>query len=140
MSATTTPSDGATNTPLVDGLGLIMSSRGMQTWLDPNHPCYLLPGKRPRLTPNPSIVTRNGELFMTFGTPCNDAQPQTMVQVFLNIVEHGMNPQRAVEAPRLCSQSFPRTAHPHPYSPARLDLVRDYQRRAGITGQTGMEV
>ena len=33
-----TPSDGATNTPIVPGLGLIMSSRGMQTWLDPDHP------------------------------------------------------------------------------------------------------
>ena len=33
-----TPSDGATSTPLVDGLGLIISSRGMQTWLDPDHP------------------------------------------------------------------------------------------------------
>jgi gamma-glutamyltranspeptidase/glutathione hydrolase len=117
-----TPSDGMTTTPIVPSLGLSVSSRGRQSWLDDDHPAGIKPRKRPRLTPNPSIVTRNGELFMTFGTPGNDAQPQTMVQVFLNIVEHGMNPQRAVEAPRLCSQSFPRTAHPHPYSPARLDL------------------
>jgi gamma-glutamyltranspeptidase/glutathione hydrolase len=117
-----TPSDGMTTVPIVPSLGMSVSGRGRQSWLDDDHPAGIKPRKRPRLTPNPSIVTRNGELFMTFGTPGNDAQPQTMVQVFLNIVEFGMNPQKAIEAPRLCSQNFPRTAHPHPYTPARLDL------------------
>ena len=117
-----TPSDGITNTPVVPSLGLSVSGRGRQSWLDDDHPAGIKPRKRPRLTPNPALVTKNGELYMTFGTPGNDAQPQTMVQVFLNIIEFGMNPQRAIEAPRLCSQNFPRTAHPHPYYPARLDL------------------
>ena len=117
-----TPSDGITNTPVVPSLGLAVSGRGRQSWLDDDHPAGIKPRKRPRLTPNPGLVTKNGELFMTFGTPGNDAQPQSMVQVFLNIVEFGMNPQKAIEAPRLCSQNFPRTAHPHPYYPARLDL------------------
>ncbi|HET9465496.1 MAG TPA: gamma-glutamyltransferase, partial [Gemmatimonadales bacterium] len=88
-----TPSDGVTSTPIVPDLGFVISPRGAQSWLDPAHPSSVQPRKRPRLTPNPGLVTRDGELYMTFGTPGYDAQPQTMVQVFLNIVEFGMNPQ-----------------------------------------------
>ena len=53
-----TPSDGVTGSPLVDGLGFIISSRGMQSWLDPDHPSCLAPGKRPRLTPAPVWSSR----------------------------------------------------------------------------------
>jgi gamma-glutamyltranspeptidase / glutathione hydrolase len=117
-----TPSDGATNTPLVPGLGLIMSSRGMQTWLDPNHPCYLLPGKRPRLTPSPGMVLKDGRLVMPYGTPGNDMQPQGMVQFLVNLIDYGMNPQQAMDAPRCATFSFPRSSDPHPYTPGLAHL------------------
>ena len=112
-----TPSDGATNTPLVSGLGLIMSSRGMQSWLDPDHPAYLMPGKRPRLTPSPGMVLKDGKLAMPYGTPGNDMQPQAMVQFLVNVIDYGMNPQQAVDAPRCATFSFPRSSDPHPYTP-----------------------
>src|SRR5262249_20905540 len=54
-----TPSDGFTNTPIVPGLGIIISSRGSQNWLDPNHPASLAPRKRPRLTPSPGMVLKD---------------------------------------------------------------------------------
>jgi gamma-glutamyltranspeptidase / glutathione hydrolase len=117
-----TPSDGATNTPLVPGLGLIMSSRGMQTWLDPDHPCYLQPGKRPRLTPSPGLVLKDGKLVMPYGTPGNDMQPQAMVQFLVNVVDYGMNPQQAMDAPRCATFSFPRSSDPHPYTPGLAHL------------------
>ncbi len=75
------------------------------------------------------MVLRNGALYLAFGTPGNDAQPQTMVQVFLNLVEFGMNPQEAVEAPRLCSLNFPRSAFPHVYTPGRLELEPGFEPR-----------
>jgi gamma-glutamyltranspeptidase/glutathione hydrolase len=52
-----TPSDGVTNTPVVPGLGIIVSGRGAQSWLDPEHPSAIAPGKRPRLTPSPGLIT-----------------------------------------------------------------------------------
>lgn len=64
-----TPSDSALETPLVPGLGLIISSRGMQSWLEPGHASALQPGKRPRLTPNPALVFRDRQPYMAFGTP-----------------------------------------------------------------------
>ena len=117
-----TPSDGQLAEPLVPGLGLTISTRGSQAWLDPDHPARVEPWKRPRLTPNPAMVIKDGELFMAFGTPGLDAQVQAMTQVFLNIVEFGMDPQEAIEAPRAISYSFPGSSWPHPYLPGRLNL------------------
>ncbi len=117
-----TPSDFIGQCPIVPGLGLIISGRGTQSWLDPGHASSLQPGKRPRLTPNPGLALRDGELFMTFGTPGGDQQPQGMIQAFLNVVEFGMSPQQAVEAPRFGSWSFPNSFWPHEYLPGRLNV------------------
>jgi gamma-glutamyltranspeptidase/glutathione hydrolase len=117
-----TPSDGVTSTPLVEGLGFTISSRGLQSWLDPDHPSCLAPGKRPRLTPSPGIVLKDGRLFMPYGTPGNDMQPQAMVQFLVNLIDYGMNPQQAIEAPRCATFSFPRSSDPHPYTPGLCHL------------------
>ena len=117
-----TPSDFITSSPIVPGLGMIISSRGSQSWLDPEHPSSVQPWKRPRLTPNPAIALKNGHLFMPFGTPGGDAQVQSMVQMFLNMVEFGLDTQQAVEEPRARSTSFPSSFWPHAYYPGRLSI------------------
>jgi gamma-glutamyltranspeptidase/glutathione hydrolase len=124
----TTPSDGSSATPVIPGTGLCPSSRGSQSWTDPAHPAALAPGKRPRLTPNPALALKNGRVFMPFGSPGNDIQPQAMVQVFLNVVLWGMDPQSAVEAPRFATYSFPSSSEPHAYHPGRLSLERRIER------------
>jgi gamma-glutamyltranspeptidase/glutathione hydrolase len=118
----TTPSDGSSATPVIPGTGLCPSSRGSQSWTDPEHPAALAPGKRPRLTPNPALALKDGKLYMPFGSPGNDIQPQAMLQVFLNVVVWGMDPQAAVEAPRFATYSFPSSSEPHAYHPGRLNL------------------
>jgi gamma-glutamyltranspeptidase / glutathione hydrolase len=118
----TTPSDGSSATPVIPGTGLCPSSRGSQSWTDPAHPAALAPGKRPRLTPNPALALKDGKLYMPFGSPGNDIQPQAMVQAFLNIVLWDMDPQAAVEAPRFATYSFPSSSEPHAYHPGRLNL------------------
>lgn len=112
-----TPSDPIHGSPVIPGLGFSISARGTQTWLDRDHPCRLEPGKRPRLTPNPAMVLKDGKPIMPIGCPGGDAQVQGMVQVFLNIVEFGMAPQEAVEAPRVVSHSFPNSFWPHASRP-----------------------
>ncbi len=115
-----TPSDGEVGVPLVPEIGMAISTRGSQSWLDPEHPSSLAPWKRPRLTPNPALALRDGGLFMAFGTPGGDAQVQAMAQLFLNVVEFGMDPQQAIEAPRFVSMSFPNSFWPHAYRPGVL--------------------
>ncbi|MGA7669764.1 MAG: gamma-glutamyltransferase family protein [Nitrolancea sp.] len=117
-----TPSDGIGSTPIVPGLGLICSGRGSQSWLEPEHASSLQGGKRPRLTPNPAMAFRDGRLFMPFGTPGADMQPQSMIQVFLNVVEFGMDPQEAIEQPRFGTFSYPESFWPHTYRPGSLKL------------------
>jgi gamma-glutamyltranspeptidase/glutathione hydrolase len=117
-----TPSDGSVSTPVIPGVGLCPSSRGTQSWVDPQHPASIAPGKRPRLTPSPALAMRNGKLCMPFGSPGNDIQPQAMLQVFLNINVFGMDVQSAIEAPRFATYSFPGSSAPHAYHPGRLNL------------------
>ena len=117
-----TPSDGSSATPVIPGTGFCPSSRGSQSSTDPAHPAALAPGKRPRLTPNPALALKDGKVFMPFGSPGNDIQPQAMTQVFLNIVVFGMEPQAAVEAPRFATYSFPSSSAPHAYHPGRLNI------------------
>ena len=132
-----TPSDGIGGSPVVPGLGFVVSARGSQNWLDPDHPCALEPGKRPRLTPNPAMAFKNGKLWMPFGTPAGDVQCQSMVQMFLNVVEFGMDVQQAIEAPRVSTWSFPNSFWPHAYYPGLIGMegridgatARDLQER-----------
>ena len=55
-----TPSDGYGSSPIVPGLGFPISARGSQSRLDPDHPSSIAPGKRPRLTPNPALICKDG--------------------------------------------------------------------------------
>lgn len=112
-----TPSDALASTPLVPGLGLSISSRGRQSWVDSHHPSCLEPGKRPRLTPNPGLVLKDGRLAMAYGTPGGDMQPQTMVQFLVNVLDHGLDLQRAAEMPFSGTYSFPNSFDPHAYHP-----------------------
>jgi gamma-glutamyltranspeptidase/glutathione hydrolase len=106
VTATPTPAPSPippTTPQVIPGLGMTIYGRSTQSRLEPGHPAEVKPGKRPRLTPNPSMAFKDGKLFMTFGTPGGDQQSQAMLQVFLNVVDHGMTVQQAVEAPRLSS-------------------------------------
>ena len=115
-----TPSDPGLGSPLVDGLGIIVSTRGAQLWTTPGHPSAIAPRKRPRLTPNPALLMKDGRALMPFGCPGEDAQCQAMVQTVCNVVDFGMNVQAAIEAPRVISRSFPWTFYPHAYEPGVL--------------------
>jgi gamma-glutamyltranspeptidase/glutathione hydrolase len=117
-----TPSDGTYASPIIPGTGFVPSPRGVQSWTDPDHPACVAPGKRPRLTPNPAIAMKKGDWLMPFGSPGNDVQPQSMLQLLLNIHVFGMTPQDALDQPRFATVSFPQSTDPHPYYPGRLHL------------------
>lgn len=115
-----TLSDNTHDIPVISGTGLAGSSRGSQSRLQEGHPSVVAPGKRPRLTPAPALVTRDGEPFFAVGTPGGDVQMQAMLQTFLNVVEFGMPLQKAVEMPRVWSANFPNSFAPHDYIPGAL--------------------
>ena len=117
-----TPSDAMASSPIIPGLGFAPSSRGGQSWTDPTVPSVMAPGKRPRLTPNPAIAAKGDGLWLPFGSPGNDVQPQAMLQFLLNTFVFGHRLLEAIEQPRFATFSFPRSSEPHPYSPNLLQL------------------
>jgi len=86
---------------MVPGTGITLHNRGSLYVLDTTHANVIAPGKRPFHTLCPAMVLRpDRSLMMVVGTPGGDGQPQTLVQVITNVMQFGMTPQQAVEAPR----------------------------------------
>jgi len=65
------------------------------------------PGKRPLSSMSPTIVFRDGRVFMVTGTPGGSRIITTVLQVLLNVIDHGMNIAEAVAAPRVHHQWMP---------------------------------
>lgn len=125
-----TPSD-FPESPMIPGTGLNLGTRMTQFYLDESVADGLMPGKRPRITPNPSMVTRDGKLFMSFGTPGGDSQTQAIIQVFLNITVFDMSVQEAISAPRFLSCNWPDSFAPHEYLPGTIQLEQSLYDTCG---------
>jgi len=102
--------------------GLLMGQRLQSALIDPNSPNVVAPGKRPRITLSPTLVLKGGEPFMVLSTPGGDNQDQALLQVLLNVIEFGMNPQEAVEAPRFDTQHFVSSFDDHEFLPGSLNI------------------
>ena len=102
--------------------GVLMGQRLQSSLTDANSPNVVAPGKRPRITLTPTLVLKGGEPFMVLSTPGGDNQDQALLQVLLNIIEFGMNPQEAVEAPRFDTQHYVSSFDDHEFLPGSLNI------------------
>jgi len=102
--------------------GVLMGQRLQSALTDPKSPNVVAPGKRPRITLTPTLVLKGGEPFMVLSTPGGDNQDQALLQVLLNIIEFGMNPQEAVEAARFDTQHYVSSFDDHEFLPGSLNL------------------
>ncbi|MDX2030894.1 MAG: gamma-glutamyltransferase family protein [Blastocatellia bacterium] len=106
--------------------GIPISSRMQSFLLTPGHPNELKPGKRPRITLSPTLVLKDGQPFAVLSTPGGDNQDQALLQVLLNVIEFGMNPQEAVEAARFETEHFVSSFADHKFNPGSLNLERRF--------------
>jgi gamma-glutamyltranspeptidase/glutathione hydrolase len=86
------------------------------------HPNQLAPGKRPRVTLSPTLVLQGRNPVIAMSTPGGDNQDQAMLQVLLNMIDFGMSPQEAVEAPRFQTEHFYSSFANHDFTPGKVNL------------------
>ncbi|MFI5779033.1 gamma-glutamyltransferase family protein [Nocardia sp. NPDC051570] len=138
-----TPSGGwLQSNPLVPELGFPLGTRLQMSWLDPDLPNSLVPGRRPRTTLSPSLALRGDTPVLAFGTPGGDQQDQWSLHFFLAValrepVRGGWDLQGAIDAPNWHQESFPGSFYPRVMKPGAVvvesrigaEVVAELERR-----------
>ena len=116
-----TPSGGwLQSSPVIPELGFPLSTRGQMFWTKPGHANTIAPRKRPRSTLSPSMALRDGQAWLSFGTPGGDQQDQWQLIMFLRLVHHRMGIQEAIDAPSFHTEHFPSSFWPRAARPGKL--------------------
>jgi gamma-glutamyltranspeptidase/glutathione hydrolase len=85
----------------------------------------IAPGKRPLSSMAPTVVTKDGKTFMVVGSPGGSRIITITLQAVLNVIDHGMAPQEAVDAPHIHHQWQPDLVNyePRTLSPDTLKIL-----------------
>ena len=129
-----TPSGGWMPAVIAGRTGIGMSQRAQIFVTDPaENPFNVVePGKRPRVTLTPTLAFKDGKPWLAFAVQGGDTQDQNLLQFFLNVVEFGMTPQQAAEAPNINSCQMRDSFGEHEIFPGRIllnDAIPDWVRR-----------
>ena len=118
-----TPSGAWLPSVIAGDTGIPLSVRGQSFVLIEGHPNELGPGKRPRITLSPTLVTHaDGRPFAVLSTPGGDTQEQGLLQVLLATINYRLNSQNAVEAARFGTRHLVSSFDNHAWNRGDLQL------------------
>jgi gamma-glutamyltranspeptidase/glutathione hydrolase len=133
-----TPSGGWIPAVIAGRTGIGLSQRAQSFATRPEDGPYnvIEPGKRPRVTLTPTLALLDGRPFLSFAVQGGDTQDQNLLQFFLNIVEFGMTPQQAAEAPNVNSEQMRSSFGAHEARPGHLVIAESTPEsvRAALRG------
>ena len=89
---------------MAPGTGIFLNNTMALFDPHPGHPNSIAPGKRSVSSMSPTLVTRDGQPFMALGLPGGVRIFPSVLQALVNVIDHGMSLQEAVEAPRIWTQ------------------------------------
>jgi gamma-glutamyltranspeptidase/glutathione hydrolase len=117
-----TPSGGWVPAVIAGRTGIGLSQRAQSFVTDPKDGPFnvIEPGKQPRVTLTPTLALKDGAPWLAFAVQGGDSQDQNLLQFFLNVVEWGMTPQQASEAPNVNSYQMRASFGEHESRPGRL--------------------
>ena len=137
-----TPSGGWVPAVIAGHTGIGLSQRAQSFVTDAKDGPFnvIEPGKRPRVTLTPTLALKDGAPYLAFAVQGGDSQDQNLLQFFLNVVEFGMTPQQAVEAPNINSFQMRSSFGGHEARPGLMEAAtslplatRDALRAMGYT-------
>ncbi|HEY8256652.1 MAG TPA: gamma-glutamyltransferase [Gemmatimonadales bacterium] len=105
------------------GVGLSQRAQSFVTRAEDGPYNVIEPGKHPRVTLTPTLAMKDERPFLSFAVQGGDAQDQNLLQWFLDIVEFGMTPQAAAEAPNINSDQMRSSFGDHESRPGGLLLA-----------------
>jgi gamma-glutamyltranspeptidase/glutathione hydrolase len=128
VAATTTLNGAYGNSIIVKGAGFLLNNEMDDFSAKPGVPNMyglvggeansIAPGKKMLSSMTPLIVEKEGKLFLVAGSPGGSTIPTTVFQVLINVIDHGMKIQEAVDAGRFHHQWLPDSIM---YEKSRLD-------------------
>jgi len=126
------------------GIGLSQRAQSFVTEAKDGPFNVIEPGKHPRVTLTPTLAMKDCAPFLCFSVQGGDSQDQNLLQFFLDIVEWGMTPQQAVEAPNINSYQMRSSFGAHENRPGRMLIsnttpmeIRSALEAMGYTLQVG---
>jgi gamma-glutamyltranspeptidase/glutathione hydrolase len=98
------------------------------------------PGKRPLSAMAPTIVLKDGKLFLVLGSPGGPRIISTVANILMGVVDYGLNLQQAVNAPRFHHQWLPDVAWVEAdFSPDALKLLQKMGHKVEVGGEESGE-
>ena len=108
----------------VPGTGICLQDRGACFSMQAGHANEVGPRKYPYHTIIPGFLTRGGEPVGPFGIMGGYMQPQAHMQAMIRLLDEGVNPQAALDAPRFCWTEGLKFDVEPTFNPAVLDALR----------------